>query len=144
MIPYWHIVAIAVAMAAAHEAAERLIKRRRFRGRTKLSEEAHRRLFLSKGLTDEDIDLVLVEVSRATTIPRGYLLPSDRFSVELAPVTGLAFDDGVYLLGEVIALKLGVSRDQIDLMAAQNIEGLIGQVAAIRAAARTGVEKAVI
>lgn len=133
-IRFWHIATFIVVVVAIWEVAERLLKRRRSRRRAILTGESHRRLFHSEELCDEDVDLVLSEVARATTIPRGYLLPSDRFSAELAPVTGLGLDDGVELLGEVLASKLGLSRDQIDLMAAHDVEGLIGQVAAIRAA----------
>ena len=74
-------------------------KCKRFSGRKEYNPSDLCRIFFSESLLSRsEVLAVLREVSLATDIPLGKLRPSDRFAVELSPVRGWEFDDGLLLL----------------------------------------------
>jgi len=74
------------------------------------------RMFFSEfPLPERDVIAILREVSSATDIPLGKLRPRDRFEVELAPLRGWEFDDGLLLLPECMKRIFGGDVDAYNL-----------------------------
>src|SRR5205807_2010205 len=115
------IFAFAVALAIAHEAAARILKRRRYRGRKHLSDNELLQLFATPGLDDKDIHMFMLEVSRAIGIRRSLLRPTDRFDAELAPVRWLSYDDGMFLLPEVLESRLTASAGELQFSVSSSL-----------------------
>lgn len=131
-IRWWHILAGATIAVFAWEVAQRFFKRRRFRGRTCLRQQEILSLFKTGSLKDQDLLRLLCLVSRVSSVPLGLLRPGDRFEVELAPVRGLGFDDGIFLLDEVLVAEFDAQQGEIDQSAAKDLRGLLQQIALVR------------
>ncbi len=114
------------------EVAERFYKTRRFRGRPRLQQQEVLSLFKTAALPDRDVLQVLRYVSRASSIPLGLLRSQDRFAIELAPVRGLSFDDGILLLGDALAAEFDARQGEIDPFTAKDLRGLLQQIAVVR------------
>jgi hypothetical protein len=61
-------------------------------------DEFYTTYYEDSGLPKEAVARVLLEVASEVDMPAGKLRPSDRFSVELRPISGWEFDDGTGLL----------------------------------------------
>jgi hypothetical protein len=128
-IQWWYVLLLAILAAVLFELVERYLKRRRFRGRTRLSNDRLTSLFATNGLTEKEIATFLDEVSRATTIPTGYLRPDDQLGRELAPVRGLSYDDGVFLLPEVLEYRFGLRKEELTCNPSESLRSLLVQIA---------------
>jgi hypothetical protein len=125
---WMYVVGAGVLFALAHEAAERVIKRRRFRDRKLFTEEEVIAEFAATGLTSQEINIAIGIVSRETTVPRGLLRARDRFDRELAPVKCLSFDDGIYLLDEALTLAFKRRPGEISMVRARDLGNLLEQI----------------
>jgi len=103
-------------------------KRARFRTRPELPLDELERLFSTRTVTRCDLDRFLTRVERATDIPKGKLRPDDRFAVELAPVRGWEFDDGLNLLPLVLQRDFGGSIEDYDLGSDATVKTLLAAV----------------
>lgn len=129
----WVYVLGAAGLAAVgHGVTCHVIKRRRFAGRKCLSDEDLICLFANQGMSANEVKMFLVDVSRSVGIRLSLLRPDDRFDIELAPIPWLSFDDGIYLLPDVLARRFDVLPEQVSLADAQNLRGLLDRIVALR------------
>lgn len=92
-------------------------RRDNFRARVPLTpEEMRAHYYVARAVSVEAIHAALHEIGSCLHVPPGQLRPSDRFDVELAPVKGWDWDDGMPLLMRLARRRLehcGRSGDDI-------------------------------